>query len=420
VKYQPPFDPGFAGPVNGVYNPDPDAAYVNGNPATGEEGSIPPMEALAHPLRELVHLITHAGLTPSHTDLEQVRKAVKAMIEAAVVSNAVTGGGITIYEGLEAVTGHHKIRPLVAGSNVSIDLVEEPSGSGRYQVRISATGAGGGGGGGTPIVNIGSGADVYKGLNGGNDEIRRLKGANGITVVQNTNDITVDGAGLGLAPFFPEVETADNKLAVTAATGSVVVAEGQTFVHRGTRRIATSDTLLANRTFSTSANKTYHLRWRWNNGSPAYGLFDTADAGYHGGNIFETSNGFDTKYDDMLIARVVTNGSNVPTVTPLVNRHQLLTSIQLSAELGGTPNNTRTADVSWPSLNWARRPVLHPARTTCTVGPVNTDGAGEFTGSATHDHDESIQITSYSRYGFGFTVLRDYMRTIEITVLAQA
>ncbi len=69
---------------------DPGAPYINGNPGAGIEGSIPRAEAFEHHLRELVHLITWAnGLRPdmvglpSESDLQQVRKAIGAMIAAA-------------------------------------------------------------------------------------------------------------------------------------------------------------------------------------------------------------------------------------------------------------------------------------------------------------------------------------------------
>jgi hypothetical protein len=56
---------------------DPDAPYVNGNPATGTMGSIPPAQSVEHPQRELVALIAAVGLTPDEGDLEQLLKSVK-------------------------------------------------------------------------------------------------------------------------------------------------------------------------------------------------------------------------------------------------------------------------------------------------------------------------------------------------------
>jgi hypothetical protein len=54
---------------------DPNASYVNGNPATGVEGSIPPAAAFEEPQREIVAMISLAGLSPSDGDLQQLAKA---------------------------------------------------------------------------------------------------------------------------------------------------------------------------------------------------------------------------------------------------------------------------------------------------------------------------------------------------------
>ena len=53
------------------------APYINGNPATGTQGSIPPAAAFEQPLRELAALISNAGFTPSDSDLAQVTRAVR-------------------------------------------------------------------------------------------------------------------------------------------------------------------------------------------------------------------------------------------------------------------------------------------------------------------------------------------------------
>lgn len=59
------------------------AIYIDGNPAAGIEGSAVPAKAIEPGMRELIHLIRFAGLTPSGTDLEQVRKAIGILIESA-------------------------------------------------------------------------------------------------------------------------------------------------------------------------------------------------------------------------------------------------------------------------------------------------------------------------------------------------
>lgn len=69
-----------------------DAAYEDGNRSAGIKGDIPPGAAIEHPMRELVHLISYSGQTPAASDLEQVRKAIQALIDAAI-----GGGGPNTY-----------------------------------------------------------------------------------------------------------------------------------------------------------------------------------------------------------------------------------------------------------------------------------------------------------------------------------
>jgi hypothetical protein len=57
---------------------DTNASYVDGNPAAGIKGSIPPAKSIEHPQRELVNFITDSGLTPSGTDLHQLGKSVQS------------------------------------------------------------------------------------------------------------------------------------------------------------------------------------------------------------------------------------------------------------------------------------------------------------------------------------------------------
>jgi hypothetical protein len=57
---------------------DPDAGYINGNPSTGTMGSIPPAASIEEPQREIVNLITHAGIVPAGGDMHQLAKAVQS------------------------------------------------------------------------------------------------------------------------------------------------------------------------------------------------------------------------------------------------------------------------------------------------------------------------------------------------------
>lgn len=73
----------YVPPINGDIN-DPDRGYINADPATGQEGSIPPAAALEHVQREVVALIEAAGLAPNPADLTQAAQAVQALIALAL------------------------------------------------------------------------------------------------------------------------------------------------------------------------------------------------------------------------------------------------------------------------------------------------------------------------------------------------
>lgn len=276
-------------PVDGIYNTNPNAPYVNGNPAIAQEGSYFPGEALEHTQREILKVITEAGLTPIHTDLTQLWQALQLL-----------------YGGEE----------------------EEPA-----------------------------------------DFESRLK----------------------LLPVYPEITASGFVFTFTASTGQIIVDSGLTWLHRGATAYTTADFLLADRTFATSASKTYHLRWYAPGHAMAPSLTypkgrlmlrDLADTGgYNPGAAAETSAIFESTYDDMLVARVVTNGSNVLTVTALLNRALLVdegeVTIGFSTYDGGSTLPSAIVNGVTVTLNWARRPRATMAGFTSVTVVHNTDGAAE-------------------------------------------
>ena len=113
-------------------------------------------------------------------------------------------------------------------------------------------------------------------------------------------------------PIFPDVQNADGRIGVTApSTGTVRLAGGVEFLHRGIFRVTTTQT-----DFATDPSRTYHLRWTPTDG---FALRDLASGSYNPGTLSEANVAFDSTYDDMLIARVITNSSNVATITTLRN-----------------------------------------------------------------------------------------------------
>lgn len=151
-------------------------------------------------------------------------------------------------------------------------------------------------------------------------------------------------------PIYPEVNTSDGSFNLTVVSaGNLQIPAGISVTHRG---CFNDVTVLQNLT--TLANKTYHLRKNWTTG---WALKDLADTAYNpGGALAETDTAFDTTYDDMLTHRIVTNASNIATITPLKNKH----SLQAHVVVQGTDLRLSGANganaLFQETLNWARMP----------------------------------------------------------------
>lgn len=98
---------------------DENAGYVDGNPATGVQGSIPPAEAFEQPMRELQNLIIAAGLTPDGSILTQVAAAVAALVGArgdaiqTIIDNRAGTASIYVKDvGDDANDGLSSLAPL--------------------------------------------------------------------------------------------------------------------------------------------------------------------------------------------------------------------------------------------------------------------------------------------------------------------
>lgn len=230
---------------------DPNASYVDRNTPGAVAGSKVPAAAIEMPQREIVTVITNAGLAPSNNDPTQLDQAIDLKI------NAATGG----------------------------------AGDGNYVLMTQA----------------------------------RVR-----------------------LPIFPEVLTADGRLPILSpSTGQVRVPAGYEFLHRGIFSVTTVQA-----DFATAANKTYHLRWTPDDG---FTLKDLADAEYNPGAVAEAAAIFDSGLDDILFARVVTNASNVPTVTNLANKANLRRSVDVAGAPYAFDNDSWRADYS-EVIDWARTP----------------------------------------------------------------
>lgn len=95
-----------------------DAPYVDGNPTAGIRGSVVPAAPFNQLQKELVHIITQAGLEPSADDLTQVLAALKKLFAAP--SAIIPPDGVTI---IEKEIGSGK-KVLAAASAGTLDTLE--------------------------------------------------------------------------------------------------------------------------------------------------------------------------------------------------------------------------------------------------------------------------------------------------------
>ena len=204
----------------------------------------------------------------------------------------------------------------------------------------------------------------YAGLAGSDADYSQVRQAiltliNAATGGGSTTDYVLLSQATSRMPIYPEVLTTDGRINFTApATGTVRMPGGINFLHRGIALLTTAQT-----DFATVANKTYHLRW-----SPTGGfvLQDFADTGYSGtpGLNAESSALFDSTYDNMILARIVTNSSNVATITSLANKATLTGFFSQEYTFANVTAHGGSAHAMAPALaiNWARAPQMSIAR----------------------------------------------------------
>lgn len=205
-------------------------------------------------------------------------------------------------------------------------------------------------------------------------------------------------------PTYPEIQTVDNRLALTDdGAGIIKVDDTQTWLWRGLTQISSDDFDLADRSFATVANKTYHLRWNapgtgnatpqddWPNGR--FELVDLTNA-----TPAETDPIYDSTYDRMLIARIITDSQNAANIQALANAAVLKTTGQALL----TSSNYTYEDEHNPSsienfLNiyvlWARQPI--PSMTAFNDFSRYLPAWGSST-----DAQTNIGVGPNDRYGF--------------------
>lgn len=238
-------------------------------------------------------------------------------------------------------------------------------------------------------------------LNGVLQQLRRAIRGMGVTEDNADDDMllkAIQAAASGLAseasllvnmPIHGFVGAA-GLIGTTTALGQIIVQTGQNIVRRGVRAYAMDDISLANRTFATIASRTYHLRWyapgigratpasSW----PAGRLFleDLLDTAiYNPSSLAETAASFDSTYDSILLARIVTNGSNSLTVTPLLGLPWL------NGQFTRAPEKPAASFTTLHTFNWNRTPSALSLRA------INPPGGSR-------DTDISLIPQTLSRY----------------------
>lgn len=100
---------------------DPNDPYSDGSPGAGIEGSPVPAAALEHPMREIVKVITEAGIVPDADDLTQLYQAIQALIANNVAPDATTmvKGIVELADGGEALGGSDSTRAVTSAALAS-------------------------------------------------------------------------------------------------------------------------------------------------------------------------------------------------------------------------------------------------------------------------------------------------------------
>lgn len=203
----------------------------------------------------------------------------------------------------------------------------------------------------------------HAGLTGTNDDLTQLRQA-----ITSLIDAATGGGDPSIyllmaqararLPIYPEVLNVDGKIGVTApTTGTVRVPGGVMFQHRGIWPVTTTQT-----DFTTVASKTYHLRW---NPTDGFTLKDLSNAVYNPTAAPETDPRFDSGYDDMLVSRIITNSSNLATITNLINKQDIWAQGEEAGAMGDlTPlqieDGVRPSQISKYraiDIDFARTPV---------------------------------------------------------------
>lgn len=185
------------------------------------------------------------------------------------------------------------------------------------------------------------------------NDINKLIGSIGVITDNVINALTQDiTIALPSANIYPDILTPNKTIHVAVvSTGVIRISINQKFVMNGFKEVNTSGYSQAALTFPTAASKLYHLRFNLIDG---FVLKDLSDPLYNPSNLEEASDTFDSNSGDMLIARVISNSGNVPTVKSLINSSTTLINKHISTEV--VTLNTKFANDTF-QLSFSRTPI---------------------------------------------------------------
>lgn len=213
-------------------------------------------------------------------------------------------------------------------------------------------------------------------------------------------------------PIFPQIESADGKINVNSpAAGTIRIPGNVQFMHRGIFPITTSET-----DFATDASKTYHVRW---NSTDGFSLNDLTGGGsYNPSTLSEDDDSFDSKYDDMLISRVITNSSNIATITNLVNFDRLWFNGPLELVDITDPSTNITSGRMQQTLDWSRTPKYKAFSQSTKSWDKGSDPLGDHDEYLRDDRGINAEIGSFpvNRYETHFSLGRDYVSSLRMDV----
>lgn len=207
-----PFGPGvnetLTRPAEGSPAYSGDSWFKDCTSAAARDGTTVPSVWLNRVLAQLRRAIRGRNIAEAVSDDDMLLKAINSA-DREIIN--IGGGSVDLYNGLD-VSGRHQLSSISAGSNVTVTKAVDG------EVVISATG-GGGGGGGDPLLSIGAGADVYKGLNAGNEEFRSIIAGAGMAVTELTDTVRIAATGGSRKRVATDVNSANIGLSTTIPMG---------------------------------------------------------------------------------------------------------------------------------------------------------------------------------------------------------